>query len=151
MLEVDPAAISAVRDSLTSYISDITAIPFPDPIDAWQEEILNGVQMDIHRAQFMEYLLTAMLQHRDSNDAGSSEFLSKAAEELQQGQSLIDTMRARTWDPNGERLFIEGANSTIYQFGYLHRASDLCYWQREHIQATNAIVGTNNAPPGCGL
>ena len=52
MLEVDPAAISAVRDTLTSYISDITAIPFPDPIDAWQEEILNGVQMDIHRAQF---------------------------------------------------------------------------------------------------
>ena len=56
----------------------------------------------------------------------------------------------RTWDPNGERLFTEGANSTIYQFGYLHRAGDLCYWQREYIQATNAIAGTNNAPPGCG-
>ena len=63
----------------------------------------------------------------------------------------MDIMRDSTWDPNGERLFVEGANSTIYQFGYLHRASDLCYWQREYIQAINAITGTNDAPPGCGL
>ena len=61
------------------------------------------------------------------------------------------TMRIQSWDPDGERLFTEGVNSTIYQFGYLYRASDLCYWHREHIQATNAIVGENIAPPGCGL
>ena len=151
MLEVDPEEISVVRDALTSYISDINSIDFPDPIDAWQEEILNGVQMDIHRAQFMEYLLTAMLNHRQNNASGASEYLSKANDELQQGQSLMDTMRSVVWDPNGERLFTEGANSTIYQFGYLHRAGDLCYWQREYIQATNVIVGSNDSPPGCGL
>ena len=151
MLEVDSTEISTIRDALTSYISDIKNIDFPVAIDAWQEEIINGVQMDIHRAQFMEYLLTAMLNHRESNDLGASDYLSMAADELQQGQRLMDTMRTRTWDPKGERLFAEGTNSTIYQFGYLHRASDLCYWQREHIQATNAIVGANDAPPGCGL
>ena len=151
MLEVDTTEISAIRDALASYIIDVRNIDFPDAVDAWQDEIVNGVQMDIYRAQFMEYLLTAMLNHRQSNDSGAAEFLSKAADELQQAQILIDAMRALTWDPNGERLFTEGANSTIYQFGYLHRAGDLCYWQREYIQATNAIAGANDAPPGCGL
>ena len=107
--------------------------------------------MDIHRAQFMEYLLTAMVYHRADDSALAFEYLEKADMELQQGQALMDLMRTSTWDPNGERLFVEGVNSTIYQFGYLHRASDLCYWQREQIQATNAITGNNDAPPGCGL
>ena len=63
MLEVDPTEISTIRNALKSYISDIKSIDFPVAIDAWQEEIINGVQMDIHRAQFTEYLLTAMLNH----------------------------------------------------------------------------------------
>lgn len=151
MLSVDPAEIMAVRDALTSYIVDSKSIDFPEPFDAWQEEIVNGVQMDIHRAQFMEYLLTAMLQHRAENSVGAIDYLDKAALEFQQGQTLMNIMRSASWDPNGERLFVEGINSTIYQFGYLHRASDLCYWQREQIQAVNAITGTNDAPPGCGL
>lgn len=151
MLDVDPAEISAIRDALTSYITDIKAIDFPEAVDAWQAEIVNGVQMDIYRAQFMEYLLTAILRHRMADSVGASDYLGKAGMEMQQGQALMDTMRSVTWDPNGERLFVEGVNSTIYQFGYLHRASDLCYWQREQIQATNAITGSNDAPPGCGL
>jgi len=96
-------------------------------------------------------LLSAVIEHRLDNSDGSMEYLSKAAQELEKAQSLMNTMRTNAWDPNGERLFTEGANSTIYQFGYLYRASDLCYWQREQIQATNAIMSVNEAPPGCGL
>lgn len=151
MLSVEPAEIMIIRNALTSYIIDMKSIDFPEPVDAWQEEIVNGVQMDIHRAQFMEHLLTAMLQHRFNDSVGALDYLDRAEMELHQGQTLMGIMREATWDSNGERLFTENANSTIYQFGYLHRASDLCYWQREQIQATNAITGTNDAPPGCGL
>ena len=69
---------SAVRDALTSYITDIKVIDFPESVDVWQEEIVNGVQMDVHRAQFMEYLLTAMLYHRVGDSTGASEYLEKA-------------------------------------------------------------------------
>lgn len=151
MLDVDVEDIVVKRDALQSYILDIKNIDFPEAIDAWQTEILNGVQMDIHRAQFMEHLLSAMIEHRMNNGTESLSYLSSAATERQMGQALMDQMRTQTWDPNGERLFTEGTNSTIYQFGYLHRASDLCYWQREEIQANNAISGTNEVPPGCGL
>ena len=151
MLAADVADIAVKRDALQSYIDDITTINFPAAIDSWQEEILNGVQMDVHRAQFMEHLLSAMIEFRSEGIEASMDSLSKATEEFDAAQTLMNEMRSKTWDPNGERLFTEGTNSTIYQFGYLHRASDLCYWQREHIQATNAITGSNDAPPGCGL
>ena len=77
MLSVDPTEIITVRDALTSYIIDIKAIDFPESVDVWQEEIVNGVQMDIHRAQFMEYLLTAMLHHRADDSPGASEYQRK--------------------------------------------------------------------------
>ena len=108
MLSVDPAEITTVRDALTSYITDIKAIDFPESVDVWQEEIVNGVQMDIHRAQFMEYLLTAMLYHRAADSTAASEYLEKADIEMQEGQALMDIMRSSTWDSNGERLFTEG-------------------------------------------
>ena len=149
MLEVDVDDIVALQRSFQDYLSGIEQIEFPDPIDIWQEEIANGLQMDVYRAQFMEQLLSAILVHRQGED--STNQLTQASETLSKAQKLMDVMRSNAWDPNSERLFTEGNNSTIYQFGYLHRASDLCYWQREQIQATNAIFGSNDAPPGCGL
>ncbi len=149
MLEADLNAIETVQSSFTEYLQGVDQIAFPEAIDAWQEEIANGIQIDIYRAQFMDTLLRAILAHRNNTDA--STLLTEAGVILSEAQELVDLMRSKTWDPDGERLFAENTNSTIYQFGYLHRASDLCYWQREMIQATNAITDSNDAPPGCGL
>ena len=97
----------------------------------------------------MSRLIQAIIAHRSNEDADLQ--IEQAQQIFDLAQDVVDRRRLQAWDPMSSRLFDANTNSTIYQFGYLHRASDLCYWKREIIQASNAIGGTNLAPPGCGL
>ena len=149
MLEVDMAQLQDLSARFGGYLDSMQAIPFPEVLDAWQEEVLDGVLINRHRADFMKSLIDAIIVHRTGQD--STEYLDAADQFLSEAQAVVERRRAKTWDPNGERLFTENTNSTIYQFGYLYRVGDLCYWQRERTQAHNAIFSRNDPPPGCGL
>ena len=48
-----------------------------------------------------------------------------------------------------DRLTDPLRNPTIYQYGYLHQADELCYWHRELTQATNAVDGDSALAPAC--
>lgn len=149
MLSEDLTTVSSISADLGDYLSALDEIDFPEPLDLWQEEIVDGVLIDQHRAAFMKALIDGVIAHRNGDDATAH--LQAADRHFDDARKIIDRRRAAAWDPNGERLFTQNTNSTIYQFGYLYRASDLCYWQRERIQAENAIANLNVAPPGCGL
>ena len=45
--------------------------------------------------------------------------------------------------------FEEARPLTLYQYGYLRFASDLCFWKRELVMADNAVTGATATPPGC--
>jgi len=47
------------------------------------------------------------------------------------------------------RLVENNGNPTLYQYGYLRFASDLCFWKRELVMADNAVTGATATPPGC--
>ena len=38
---------------------------------------------------------------------------------------------------------------TLYQYGYLMMANELCFWEREFAQARQTILGLEEIPPGC--
>ena len=149
MVEVEVSELESLSIRFDSYIQALQEIDIPDPVDAWQTEIVDGILINQHRATFMKSLIDAMLAYRQGIDFTG--YLDLAEQHLTEAQVVITRRRENTWDPQGDRLFIENTNSTIYQFGYLHRVSDLCYWQREYIQAQNALFDINEAPPGCGL
>ena len=149
LMTVELAEIQVLVDAFETYLTELQAIPFPTSIDAWQEEILDGVQIDIQRAKFMQLLLRAILQSRSGADV--AQVLLDAETVLAQAQVIVDRRRANTWDSNAERLFMSGTNSTMYQYGYLTRASDLCYWHREMVLLQNALYQRSELAPGCGL
>ena len=61
---------------------------------------------------------------------------------------VVDRRHADRHDPD-QRLIEGAANRTIYQYGYLRFADDLCFWQREWVMADNAVGGRSAVPPGC--
>ena len=111
--------------------------------DRWIREMQDGLAITILRARFMEHLLTAIAERSDD--------LTQAEEYIRSAKIIVERRAADAHDPNIERLISENDNATIYQFGYLYRAHELCYWERERIQVQNLLRGTSDVPPGCGI
>ena len=109
----------------------------------WVVEIHDGISINVLRANYMAQLMENVVQ-------GNSDF-SQAEELFSQAKIIVERRAENAHDPDMERLSSEDDNATIYQFGYLHRAHELCYWERERIQAENVVFDTSNPAPGCGI
>ena len=114
-----------------------------DNPDIWLRELDEGLAITALRARFMAALIEAI--------ADSSTNLSLAEDYKAQAQRITQSRSEQAHDPNMARLISENDNATIYQFGYLYRAHELCYWERELIQVQNLLLGSNEIPPGCGI
>lgn len=114
-----------------------------DVSNPWVVEIHDGILINVLRANYMAQLMENVMQ-------GNSDF-SQAEELFSQAKIIVERRAENAHDPDMERLISEDDNATIYQFGYLHRAHELCYWERERIQVENVVLGTSNPAPGCGI
>jgi hypothetical protein len=119
-------------------------LPASDP---WVAEIADGVAIDVHRARFAHAILSAMLAFLETSSDGG--WLAKADGHLADAKVVVSRRHGRLHDPRTARLLARGTNSTIYPFGYLYMADQLCYWQRERVQARNAVLGANDKVPAC--
>ena len=109
----------------------------------WVREIHEGISINVLRANYMALLMENVVR-------GDSDFT--AVDELfSQAKVIVENRAENAHDPDMERLISEDDNATIYQFGYLHRAHELCYWERERIQAQNVVLDTSFPAPGCGI
>jgi hypothetical protein len=70
---------------------------------------------------------------------------------LVEGRTVVERRHANMHDDVGGRLTIPGENPTLYQYGYLRWAHELCYWEREYAEASNTLRGTDLPEPGCAL
>lgn len=52
--------------------------------------------------------------------------------------------------PHPERILTDNDNPTIYDYGYLTRADELCYWSRELAQLED-LAGQDASIPGCAF
>ena len=131
----------------SEYSTQLQSYSF-DALDVWQEEIQDGLSMDLYRAQFMQSLVQSVVAKIRGEDTTS--YFDFAQHIVEQAQSVVNNRKDNAWDPR-EKLYSTDLNSTRYQYGYLYRASDLCYWRRELALARNAVLGESNVVQGCGL
>ena len=110
----------------------------------WGAEISDGMEINVLRTSFMSHLIKASVN-------GDNEEVSMAEDLLNQAHAIVKRRHSSLWDPQKERLITTGENSTLYQFGYLLRTEELCFWERELIQVKNLLTGTSETVPGCNL
>jgi hypothetical protein len=111
--------------------------------------VADGVRIDALRTDFAHALYSAALAHTATgSDDG---WLAVADGLLDQARDVVDTRHADLHDPQPERLISQGDNATIYRFGFLGMADELCFWNKERGEAAQVIEGSDEIPPGCAL
>ena len=127
---------------LQSLEQELETLDLPD--SRWTRELRDGLALDVLRAQFVVANYRSVLAHL----AGTSD-----PDERERAQALLDIAKVRVagrhadmHDTHRRRLVDSTQNRTFYQFGYLHMADTLCYWQRELDQA-GALIGDSTAVP----
>ena len=151
MLETDETELISIQSKLDDYGSEMLKIKdnFGSQENPWLQEIENGLKIDIHRASYMSQLIQTILTAKSG--AGVDAQLEAAEAIIAMAQEVVDKQHSQSWDPNITRLTRPNSNATIYQFGYLHHAEELCYWNRELIQVKNLLQNAGEAVPGCGI
>ena len=110
-------------------------------------EVLDGVELAIQRADFVAALYTAASLHSAGLDP-DTEF-TRATSALEAAQTVVARRHEHLHDPERLRLLQRDALPTLYQYGYLMMADELCFWERELVQARQEILGLDETPPGC--
>ncbi|NMB75393.1 MAG: hypothetical protein GYA21_09720 [Myxococcales bacterium] len=108
----------------------------------WEQEVEDGIAIDALRARFASSVYRAALE-RDEDALRHAQSL------MEQAREVVRRRHADLAYPEPERLLSPGVNPTIYPFGYLRQADILCLWERELIEARNAIFVSNEAVPWC--
>jgi hypothetical protein len=133
-----------LAQKLRSHGMELALIEVPDREDPWVDELRDGVDIDAERALFMASLVDASIE-------GSQAHLDTATASLAQARKVVDRRHSALWDPSAQRLITKGRNNTLYDFGYLLRADELCYWERELLQVTELVTGDKQTLPGCSI
>jgi hypothetical protein len=119
-------------------------LPHGDPFIA---EILDGLEVDVWRARMIVACLRGTLAFADGQDAGA--YLAQAEAALAGGRVVVQRRHAALHAPNPEELLPAIGNATIYPYGYLKQADELCYWERE-LQQLRVLLGvSDDTPPAC--
>ncbi len=120
-----------------------------DPNDEFQAELLDGFEVTARRARFVASLYRATVNHLEGSDP--QPLLDRAAQELAAAQAVVTRRHRMLHDPEPLLLIHQPKNPTLYQYGYLYEADDLCYWHREQSQARNIVLQAGENVPGCIL
>ena len=143
---MDPAVSADLATRLDAMHDAFAAIPAPTGDDAWSREMADGLAVTTARAAFITALYSAAA-HPDQ----ATTHLSAAEGFLADGRAAVDRRHAALHDTVGDRLTVRGDNPSLYKYGYLFWAQELCYWQREYAEASNLLAGTSLDEPGCSL
>jgi hypothetical protein len=139
----DLAALAAASGALAQDVRSAGAdSPFTD-------ELRDGFDVNAARAAFAASWLQALLDFADGLDPAPALFDADAF--LASAETVIRRRHAALHDPDGDLLIAPFDNPTIYDFGYLTRADELCYWRRERILAGRAVGETTEIAPGCAF
>lgn len=134
----------AAATSLEAHAVELRAISVPDIDDVFVRELRQGLLIDALRAEFMAELIHASIDLDAARLDNATTLLAEAAE-------LVAARHGEMHDPDPERLVTESNNDTLYDFGYLLRSEELCYWERERLQVVKHLTGENQEIPGCSL
>ncbi len=135
---------------VAAYADAMAALPALTGDDRYVAEVRDGLAADVARARFVAANTTAVLDAADGLDPASS--LDAAGQALADGETVVARRAAGFHDPNGARWVAPAwENPTTYDYGYLLRADELCFWRRELVQARNEALDAGDEVPHCAL
>ncbi|MEZ4401831.1 MAG: hypothetical protein R3B06_17515 [Kofleriaceae bacterium] len=116
--------------------------------DRWAAEVIDGVAVTQLRAAFVAGVYRAVTAQAAGDAAAAAAALAGADRAYAAAVDVVARRHADRHDPD-PRLVANNDNRTIYAYGYLRFANDLCFWRRERVMAGNAVDGTALTPPDC--
>lgn len=119
------------------------------PVSRWSAELRDGFAIDRIRARFAIAIHEAVLAQLDGDAATATARLAASRALLADGRRVVTRRHRDLHDPHGRQLVDKTSNQTFYQYGYLHHADILCYWERELAQAERLITDERPAIPHC--
>lgn len=135
---------AAVIQPLVAHADRVDTIPQPGG-GPWADEVRDGLQIDAARARFAAAIWEAVLE-----DADPTAF-DRADAALAEAEGIVARRHAALHDPDDRWTARSWENETIYDYGYLGNADDLCFWRRERALARNLVLGETTEDPGCAL
>jgi hypothetical protein len=142
---IDPlAALGAGLDDIADELSSSGATA-----DVFGAEMRDGLEVTAERARFIGAAYRAAIAIARGGDPEPA--LADLETALDHGRAIVDRRHAALFDPDPDRLLRGGLSVTLYQFGYLKQADELCYWQRERRQLLNLARGESAPVPSCTL
>lgn len=149
-LEQFTAAVLGPLEDLATASEALAAQAAALPTDErWFAEVVDGAQVNALRARYITAIYGAMVAHLQGQDPAA--LLAQADAALASARGVVARRHADLHDPEPARLIEDTSNPTLYQYGYLHRAHTLCFWERERLLAEELITGQAQDVPGCGL
>ncbi|MDP2316581.1 MAG: hypothetical protein Q8P41_27050 [Pseudomonadota bacterium] len=141
-----PEASAGLVANLDAMAADLAAIAPPTGTDPWSAEMADGLAVTALRARFIATLYSAA-----ADGTRADTLLDDAAATLEDARTVVTRRHAALHDDVDGRLTVPGENPTLYQYGYLRWANELCYWEREYADASNLVRGTTLTVPSCTL
>ncbi len=151
---LDPAVNAALVTALDAMAADFAAIVSPGGDDRWSREVADGLEVTTLRAQYIAALYAGATGATASDVAFASADSALASARIvvaRRHGELHDSLGDLSGASGGGILTSTGENPTLYPYGYLRWANELCYWDREYAQASNFLRGTDLDEPACTL
>jgi len=141
------AEMRRYADELEELDRELAALPLKG--NRWSRELVDSFAINHLRARFVAATYDAVLAHLDGDAASANAHADAAAGLLAQARTVVARRHADLHDTRGRRLVDKTPNQTFYQYGYLHMADTLCYWDRELVQVRGVLGATSMIPPNC--
>jgi len=114
----------------------------------WADEARDGAEVDALRAGFAAAITGGALDVGAGGDASAQ--IEAATAALASARIVVARRHAALHYPHPERILADIDNPTIYDYGYLTRADELCYWSRE-LALLEQLAGADVSVPGCAF
>ena len=136
-------ACAAAHDT---HLGAIEALALPAD-DAFLSEIRDGIAVTAERSRFAAAILRAVVAY--AGGGAMDQDIDHATTALDRARTIVSSRHEALHDPDPAPLLGQDRNATLYQYGYLHYADSLCYWQRELAQLLAATTTPTTRVPAC--
>jgi hypothetical protein len=141
------APLGALADATEPLFANADAVVEGD---RWLAETRDGIEIDLYRARFAHAIWSSIVLHARGEDTAAS--VAEAERWLEAAHEVVRRRHADLHDPEPSRVVADRLrNETLYDYGYLREADQLCFWERELILTTNLLTGVSERVPPCVL
>ncbi|MCX7957571.1 MAG: hypothetical protein N3B13_00795 [Deltaproteobacteria bacterium] len=106
------------------------------------DEIIDGVNVDYYRSVFVYNVYASVFYNK-------SEYLKTAEDAMNKAGVIIEKRHKNLYYPQKDLILYTNQNPTIYKFGYLKQADQMCLYKRDLIKARNLLTNGKDTVPSC--